>query len=62
MATNPFAPPETATIERNLFALEIDQRHGSAVATLLDRGGRRLATAEFRWEEDAGGTVRFEAL
>jgi hypothetical protein len=62
VATNPFAPPETATIERNLFALEIDQRHGSAVATPLDRGGRRLATAEFRWEEDAGGTVRFEAL
>ena len=62
VATNPFAPPETITIERNLFALEIDQPHGSAVATLLDGRGRRLATAEFRWNEDVGGSVLFEAL
>ena len=62
VATNPIAPPETVTIERNLFVLEIDQTHGSAVATILDGQGRRLADAEFRWEEGLGGSVRFEAL
>ena len=62
VATNPIAPPETITIERNLFALEVDQPQGSATATLLDERGRRLATAEFRWTVAVGGSVRFEAL
>jgi hypothetical protein len=58
----PFAPPETVTIDRNLFALQIDQAQGHAVATLLDEGGRRLATAEFRWTEHVGTAIDFEAL
>jgi hypothetical protein len=43
-----FAPPETIEIDDNLFVLELQGPDGDAIATLLDKRGRRLATAEFR--------------
>ena len=59
VGTNPFAPPETVTIERNLFALEVDQP--PVTATLLDGGGHEVAAAELTWMEDVGSFFAFVA-
>ena len=44
-------PPEGIETEDNLFVLELDAPEGSAIATLLDKQGKGLTTAEFAWAE-----------
>jgi hypothetical protein len=51
LEANILPPPEGIETEDNLFVLELDAPEGSAIATLLDKQGKRLTTAEFAWAE-----------
>jgi hypothetical protein len=51
LEANILPPPEGIETEDNLFVLDLDAPEGSAIATLLDKQGKGLTTAEFAWAE-----------